>query len=238
MLGRLADAAASLVLGAACPGCGVPCARLCLACADTVADPAPFPVPFAAGLPIVAGAAYDGLWRRVLVAYKERHAWWLADPLGPVLALAVGEALARAGVRTQELVLVPMPSLPRSVRARGLDTTLALTRSAARVLAAHGLDARVEASLHHVRAVADQSGLSESSRHANLAGAMAARAGGAGVRVLVDDLTTTGASLLEACRALAEVGTPASGCAVVAATLRRRRPGGEDPTRPPARSGA
>ncbi len=54
-------------------------------------------------------------------------------------------------------------------------------------------------------------------------GALVARPGRPALRVVVDDLTTTGSSLHEACRALAEAGTPASGCAVVAATPRRHR---------------
>ena len=179
---------------------------------------------------VVAAAAYDDLWRRCLVAYKERDGWWLGGPMGRALALAVGTLLTgveggATGVgRPSELVLVPMPSQPRSVRQRGLDTTALLARTAARTLGAAGLPTRVEATLRHVRRVADQSELGEHDRRTNLVGALVARPALPAVRIVVDDLTTTGASLAEACRALVDAGTPASGCAVVAATpLRRSR---------------
>lgn len=223
MLSSWVDAAASLLLGSACPGCGTPCARLCPACALTVADPRPFQV--AEG--VVAAAPYEELWQRCIVAYKERSSWWLAAPLGRALALAVGQCVARHGWPGGGLILAPMPSQPRSVRERGLDTTRLLARTAARTLSASGLPTRVEASLRHVRRVADQSELGESDRRTNVVGALTARVGDPGLRIVVDDLTTTGASLAEARRALAKAGTPASGCAVVAATPRRCGPHAE-----------
>lgn len=211
------DAAASLFLGSACPGCRAPSAGLCRSCAVAVAGAEPFEVVPGTW----AAAPYDGVWQRCVVAYKERTGWWLGAPLGGALALAIGHTLAAGPGRPAELILVPMPSQPRSVRERGLDTTLLLARTAARTLGALGLPARVESTLRHVRHVADQADLGERARRTNLVGALAARVGAPGMRVVVDDLTTTGASLAEACRALARAGTPASGAAVVAATPRR-----------------
>lgn len=224
MLGALADAAASLLLGAACPGCRTPSAGLCAACRALLRAAEPFGVADSpCPVPVVAAAPYEGVWRACVVGLKERTGWGLAGPLGEALALAALVAGGADGVR-EGLVLVPMPSQARSVRERGLDTTLALTRVAARTLARAGVPTRVEVRLHHRRRVADQSGLGEHDRRTNLDGALAARpAGGGGVRLVVDDLTTTGASLAEACRALTGAGTPASGCAVVAATPRRSR---------------
>ncbi|MEU1098013.1 ComF family protein, partial [Streptomyces sp. NPDC005877] len=71
-----------------------------------------------------------------------------------------------------------------------------------------GTDARVAAVLRQRRAVADQSGLSARQRLANLSGALEVSVGGdrlleRGRVVLVDDLMTTGASLVEAARAVA-----------------------------------
>lgn len=222
------DAAASLLLGAACPGCRTPCAGLCATCSTQVRAAEPFTVPDArCGVPVVAAAAYADVWQRCIVAYKERTGWWLGGPLGESLALAAVEAVRAVGRPDGGLTLVPLPSQPRSVRERGLDTTLTLARVAARSLARAGLPARVEPTLRHVRAVADQSSLGVAHRLTNLAGALVARplsmgdAGPGDLRLVVDDLTTTGASLAEACRALDRAGTPASACAVVAATPRR-----------------
>jgi predicted amidophosphoribosyltransferase len=219
------DAAASLLLGSACPGCRAPCAHLCAACAAEVAAAEPFavalpaaPVPF---VPVVAAARYEELWQRCILAYKERTGWWLGGVLGAALALAVADALRRGPGRPDPLVLVPMPSQRATVRERGLDTTLLLARTAARRLAASGLATRVAPVLSHTRAVADQSGLDERQRRTNLAGALGARPAPEGTLVVVDDLATTGASLVEACRALASAGTPPTACAIVAATPRR-----------------
>jgi len=228
----LLDAAASFLLGAACPGCSAPSAGLCATCAAELGTPALLTPDAAPGLPVVAAAGYDGTWRRALVAYKERQAWGLARPLGAALALAVAEVLRSSGVRAASVLLVPMPSQPRSVRERGQDTTQLLARTAAHRLRDAGLDARVEVCLAHARRVDDQSTLTEAGRRANLSGALVARPRGDACRVVVDDLTTTGASLAEASRALAAAGHPADAAAVVAATRRRDGRVGKNPTRP------
>ena len=73
------------------------------------------------------------------------------------------------------------------------------------------------------RAVADQAGLDAAERAANLGGAPAARRPLDGLPVVVVDyVMTTGATLVEAARALREAGAAVRGCAVVAATRRRR----------------
>lgn len=219
---RLADAGASVLLGAACPGCERPSARLCPDCRASVAALVPSPVAVRGlRLPVVAGGRHEGLLRSLVIAYKERQAWWLSAVLGATLAEAVARAVVESGMRPAEVLLVPVPSLPSSVRARGLDVTRALAATAARMLTASGLPARVEAGLRHARTTADQAELGESARWANLNGALVARPAGPGFRVVVDDLTTTGASLAEACRALRAASVPAGACAVVAATPRR-----------------
>lgn len=220
---RVVDAAASMLLGAACPGCGNPTARLCPRCRDEIRALAAAPVAVRGiGVPVVAAGPHQGILRALVIAYKERQAWWLNADLGPPLAESVARALLEAGGRVPAgVVLVPVPSLRSSVRVRGLDTTRALAVRAARLLSASGLPARVEASLLHARSTADQAELGERARRENLRGALVARPGAPGVRVLVDDLTTTGASLAEGCRALAVATTPVTACAVVAATPRR-----------------
>jgi predicted amidophosphoribosyltransferase len=80
-----------------------------------------------------------------------------------------------------------------------------------------------------VRAKRDSAGLDARSRAENLAGVFAARqAPVSTAAIVVDDIVTTGATLREAVRTLAEAGWPVLGAAVVAATLRRTaqaRPG-------------
>ncbi|MGV9994982.1 ComF family protein [Streptomyces sp. NPDC003374] len=105
------------------------------------------------------------------------------------------------------VLLVPVPSARRAVRARGHDPVRRVALAAAGELRRCGRPARVLAVLRQRRAVADQSGLDSRQRLANLAGALQVVPGGArllsaGPVVVVDDLMTTGASLTEAARAV------------------------------------
>jgi predicted amidophosphoribosyltransferase len=106
------------------------------------------------------------------------------------------------------VLLVPVPSSRRAVRARGHDPARRIALAAAGELRRTGTPARVLAVLRQQRAVADQSGLNSRQRLDNLAGALEVAAGGARLLaeadrvVLVDDLMTTGASLTEAARAV------------------------------------
>ncbi|WP_189554574.1 ComF family protein [Streptomyces lavendofoliae] len=201
-----------LVLPVACGGCGRPRTTLCDACGRALAGAAGRrvrPVPEPAGLPVVCAAApYADAVRAVLLGHKERGALGLARPLGVALAGAVRASVAAsAGSGGLPLLLVPVPSARRVVRARGHDATRRVARAAAGELRRRGTAARALPVLRQRRPVADQSGLSARERQENLAGALEVVPGGArllagGRPVLVDDLMTTGASLAEAARAL------------------------------------
>lgn len=223
MLADLVD----LVLPRDCAGCALPGRTLCGRCAQALRAP-PFvsrPDPAPAGLPrVTAVAAYDGVVRTLLIAHKERSRVALSRPLGRALA----EAARLHRGTAQGALLVPVPSAPSAVRARGFDHA---RRSAA--VAARSLGLRCAAVLVHTRPVDDQAGLGAAERAANLAGALRARRrlDGADV-VVVDDLVTTGATLAEAARALTAAGARVRGAAVVAATPRWAPP----PVQPPLSS--
>jgi predicted amidophosphoribosyltransferase len=169
------------------------------------------------GLPEVwAAAGYADEVRAVLLAHKERGVTGLARPLGEALAGAV-RAVASGGA----LLLVPVPSARRAVAVRGHDAMRRLALAAARELRREGIRARAAAVLRQRRPVADQSGLSARERLENLSGAIDGRAGSgrllrAAPVVLVDDLMTTGASLVAAARAVEAAGGRVAGAAVVA----------------------
>jgi predicted amidophosphoribosyltransferase len=132
--------------------------------------------------------------------------------------------------RTADVALVPVPSRRTAVRARGQDATLRLTRRAAAVLRRAGCDVEVLPVVRIVRGLADQAGLDARERAANLHGALAvpdrlARHVRGRPVVVVDDVITTGASIVEAARALRAAGADVRCAAVVAATRRRRPPG-------------
>ena len=216
------DAAATLLWGSRCPGCGRAAAGLCPGCVAVLAAATPRDLAApAGGVTVLACASYDPPWRGCLVAFKERGAWWLAEPLGGVAGLGVAALLGRRSSAWDAVTLVPVPSSPATVRRRGWDTTRGLAGAAARQLRRAGLGVRVDPVLRQARPVADQAGLSASARAANLLGAHAARRAPPGPVVVVDDLTTTGASFAEAVRALRAVGCEVWGCVAVAGTPRR-----------------
>ncbi len=227
LVSALLDAGADLLLGSACVGCGEPGRVLCADCrtelpADAVEA---WPTPTPPGLaPPFATGPYDGALRAMVVGHKERRLLGLTRPLGDLLATAV---LAAAGP-TAPLLLVPVPSRPAAVRARGHDPTLAMTRRAARSLRTMDRDVAVARLLRTRAGVADQAGLDADQRHVNLAGSMTCPAGAvrrhAGRRahvVVCDDVITTGATAREAQRALEATGLAVHAVAAVAATRRR-----------------
>lgn len=218
------DALLDLVLPQLCAGCGGP-GPWCAPCAEELTDAARHPLgrcrpqPVPAGFPrAAAAAAYDGAIRGALLAHKERGRLSLAGPLGAALAAAVG---CLQTPRT--VLLVPVPSSRAAVRERGHDHARRLAGAAAKALAQQGFWVSVAPLLGLARRTGDQAGLGAEQRAGNLAGAMRARSldpRGRAV-VVVDDLVTTGASLVEATRALAVAGLVVHGAATVAATARK-----------------
>ncbi|MFA7761133.1 ComF family protein [Streptomyces sp. NRRL S-448] len=223
---------AGLVLPVDCAGCGAVRVLVCAECRDALSGAGEGPVrpsPRPAGLPVVrAAAVYEGAVRSLLLAHKERGALPLAGVLGAALAAAVlaGGAGGSGGAGgAGDVVLVPVPSARRQVRARGHDPARRIALAAAGRLRRSGVPARVAPVLGLRRAVADQAGLGARQRRENLTGALAVRRGGrrltAGAAriVLVDDLITTGATLVEAARAARAGGLVAGPGAVLGAAV-------------------
>ncbi len=184
-----------------------------------------------------AAGEYDDLLRAMLLAHKEQGTFSLAAPLGRVLAGAASPALDPTGVT----VLVPVPSRPHVVRARGHDPVLRMARVAARLL--RGCEHRVQVAqaLEQHGVVEDQAGLNAGQRAANLAGSMSVRATARAALarcdtplslLVCDDVLTTGATAREAQRALEDSGLRVRAMVTVAATRKRVLPGAESSGRP------
>ena len=237
--GAVALAAADLVLPVDCAGChrpGEP--RLCPPCGAPLLTAAAcrWPEPVPPGLPATwSAAAYAGPVAAAVLAYKEHGRAGLRAPLGVALGGALLAAVAAGDPTATGVVLVPVPSAPATVRARGRDCTRDLARVAARQARRAGLPARVLPLLTQLRRPRDQAGLDAGERRRNLDGALRVGASAAGrwrlavlqeqgvAVVVVDDVLTTGATLAESARALVAAGIGCGGAAVVAATPRRWR---------------
>lgn len=221
------SAIADLIAPASCAGCGAAGGTVCPGCAREWQLPprAHRPAPCPEGLPPVhAVADYDGSVRSLLAAWKERGRRDVAHVLAPVLADVVVSVASAAGIAGEgELVLVPVPSSRAARRRRGEDAWRRVAVLAAEVITARGQAARVDDCLVVVRQPRDQAGLGARERRGNLSGAFACRRPPERGAVIVDDIVTTGSTLVEAARALGEAGCHDVLAAVLAATRRGRR---------------
>ncbi|HPW17381.1 MAG TPA: ComF family protein [Candidatus Aminicenantes bacterium] len=147
-------------------------------------------------------AAYGGPLKDVILLFKYRRCAPLAVPLARFAEAALGgEAALWEGADA----LVPVPLHRARRRERGFNQALLLARELGR---RRGLEV-LRGSLVKVRNVAAQAGLRAAERERNVVGAYAVRRREkvrGRVLVLVDDVTTTGATLRECARALAEAG--------------------------------
>jgi predicted amidophosphoribosyltransferase len=219
---ELAAALVDLVLPGECAACGEPEPPWCGPCHSRLGPQA---TPWLPGGPeVLAAGRYTGPLRSALLRYKERGRRDLVRPLADLLAVALDGLVPPPvpdGRAPAAVWLVPAPSRPAAARARGGDHVLRLCHA----VAAARADVRVARPLRLVGRVRDSVGLDTAQRAANLAGKVRVRLArlpppGA-VVLLVDDVITTGATLVTCRDALAAAGVRAHGALVLCDATRR-----------------
>jgi len=206
--------AVDVLLGVRCLGCGSSGQAWCFPC---VLAASATRTRSDSGLRINAAARYRGDVATALNAHKERGHLTLSQPLGLLLAAAV---LGHVGPG-DPVRIVPCPSSRQAVKQRGQDHAHRLAVSAARWIdradSWQKVGPQVLPVLHQRQGVRDQVGLSPSERLANMRDALTSATDGEGQPVIiVDDITTSGATLRAAAEALESAGWSVCGAAVVA----------------------
>jgi len=155
--------------------------------------------------PVISAIEYSPVASRVLLRSKEANQG-AADQL---LISAIAHSLRYFTKKYGTGDLVAIPSRKSATRKRGRDFMQEITKSVATLEKLNTLEI-----LQHQRAVQDQSRLNSHQRTSNIAGALStsidfpssAGQGNIGPLIIVDDLVTTGATLVEAIRALRTAG--------------------------------
>ncbi|MDR1989713.1 MAG: ComF family protein [Acidobacteriaceae bacterium] len=139
--------------------------------------------------------AYEGTLREIIHALKYQARRSVARSLGALMRARGADLLAGA------TAAVPVPLHRSRLRARGFNQAADLAR---------GLGLPVVAALRRQRATGDQITLPAAQRHRNVRGAFCATRKARQLRgaivILVDDVSTTGATLDACARALKEAG--------------------------------
>jgi predicted amidophosphoribosyltransferase len=161
-------------------------------------------------LVLTAAGAHEGPLREAIHRLKYGNEPGLAAELGTLIAGRIAVDLAQ-GIRLD--ALVPVRAHPRRERERGYDQAARLAAVAAAVV---GLPLR--SAVHRLRVGPAQATLGQLERRTNVRGAFAGVAGSLhGLHVaLIDDVATTGATLLDAAAAARACGARAVRAYVVA----------------------
>lgn len=190
-----------------CVACGDTSRRFaCAAC--TMSAPLEWQL---ADVPAWSAAPYGGLVGERIrrLKYAEETHW--AGPLGRLLHARMSQRVL-PHVMTPDTVLVPVPLHPARLAERGFNQSALVARAFARK---SGLRVRTDV-LKRLRQTKAQATLDARARHENMAAAFEVDCAPGAPLVLVDDVATTGSTLVECILCLARAGAIVRGVMTVA----------------------
>lgn len=181
---------------------------------------------------VSSSVIYSPIASHILLAAKESNVRKSSE----LVILALEHSLQKLLLQQPDsgiAALVPIPSRPQAVRARGRDFLQEITQALS-----VKFQIPVIPILEYSKKVKDQSGLNSKQRWNNLNDSLVVRgkalknefpAGQAQGVLLVDDLVTTGATLLAASKALNQAGIMATGAVTACVAQPLRYGGGRAP---------
>lgn len=227
--------ARQLVLPDMCAGCGAPNTLWCSRCAHSCAQgPTQVITPCSLPMPVWGMGDYDGPLGRAIIAYKEHGVKHLRRPLGDLYLQALARLVEEGDIHDVvdcPWILVPAPSHPRSLRTRGFDHVRLLAQHVAQYRSQSAPAARyssVVSSLVSSAPRRDAVGLTAQERSAELARALTFQphlwaslchtlpSSPPPEILLLDDIVTTGATLLHCATALENHGIRVRGALTLA----------------------
>ena len=224
IIGDIAD----LILGRRCIGCDGAPTLLCQPCKEVMAGKADRSREFRFNdvsenlrIPLAVAHPYAPPVSSLIFRFKDNQIPALAPYLAELLAGALDLIIAPSEFSRFEITTVPIPSRSGSIRIRGFDPMALIARH----LSAHGYS-HVSALVDHrdagrskslniqqrAQAASNAFGLRDESMISHIAGRPV---------IVIDDVTTTGATLKEGAELLMHAGVHVIGCASIAGSRRR-----------------
>ena len=192
-----------LVFTKVCISCAAPEYWLCPSCLS--AWNTSVKKNFIDGKPIYFKSDYTSKTASVILAAKEGNNLNAIELLASAISQSIAFSIAELRI-SSEITLITIPSAPSAIRRRGRDHIKTLAEYVQKDLQLISIKAQYAPILFQKKSIKDQSQLSSQQRMENTKGKFAVKSCEIpqGAVYLIDDLITTGASMLEGVRALSE----------------------------------
>ncbi len=191
-----------LVYPTTCAGCNLLGTQLCNSCSETWFTPPKLNYLGESKLYFVAN--YNPQSARIILAAKEDGNVFCINLLARCIARSIIFALPESFI-AQPVAIITIPSSPAAIRRRGRDHISQVAKQVVKNLAVENIPATYSPVIYLSKNIKDQSKLNSRQRTQNLSGAFSVKNCEipSGDLFLIDDLVTTGASIQEGVRALA-----------------------------------